>query len=209
MSALERQHWNEQYAQSKSRKYPDPDPLLLQYTPPSTRRHAGAKDGVEEWVSSSTHALDLACGVGQNGLWLAQQGYHVDLLDISREGLARAQTTALERGLSNVNFMLGDLDEVALKNEAYDLLCVFRYLKRDLLPRIRMAIRGQGRVIYQTYTTDYLATRPTMNPEYLLRPGELERYFADWKILYSTELSGVAKLVAIKPMSPSNPLTSL
>src|SRR5690606_21845859 len=62
MAEGDRSRWDGIYRQRNHLPYPDPDPLLFEYTPPLT-------------TSYEKRALDLAGGLGQNGLWLAQQGY--------------------------------------------------------------------------------------------------------------------------------------
>ena len=71
MSAQDRVRWDGIYRQRQNQPYPAPDPLLFEYTPPLRNGDFG-------------YALDLAAGVGQNGLWLAAQGYHTDIMEISR-----------------------------------------------------------------------------------------------------------------------------
>jgi tellurite methyltransferase len=187
MSVQDRKRWDERYRAASRAKAPAPDPLLFQFTPPV----ASAR--------GEQRALDLACGIGQNGLWLASQGYSVDLLDISREALRRAQAEAHHQGLRRVNFLQVDLDEAALATEAYELVCVFRYFQRDLLPRIRECVSPGGRVIYQTYTVNALREYPDLNPKYLAEPGELAGAFADWEILKSGESELYDQVVALKP----------
>lgn len=187
MTVRDRMRWDMYYHKLPDEQYPAPDPLLFQYTPPADTT------GNHEY-----RALDLAAGLGQNGLWLATQGYTTDLLDISREALRRAQEHAARQHIRSLNFLQVDLDEVALKSEAYDLVCVFRYLKRDLFPRIRACVRSGGRVIYQTYNIHYLEQVPDFNREFLLEPGELESYFSDWRILWSNEQEHSSQIVAIK-----------
>jgi tellurite methyltransferase len=165
--------------------YPPPDPLLLEFTPPPSS-------------GFNRQALDVAAGMGQNGLWLAVQGYSVDLMDTSRVGLLRAQTEATRRGIRNINLLQVDLDETVLNNETYVLVCVFRFLNRDLMKQLRACVRPGGRIIYQTYNSRYVDVRPSINPDYLLRPGELGGYFADWKILYNTDEQYISQLVALK-----------
>lgn len=189
MTARDRLRWDTYYQKTPDDDYPDPDPLLFQFTPSVLNMTAGHE----------FRALDLAAGVGQNGLWLATQGYTTDLLDISREALKRAQEQAAQQHIRSLNFLQVDLDEVALKSEAYDLVCVFRYLKRDLFPRIRACVRPNGRVIYQTFNTSYLRHVPDFNPDFLLQPGELASYFDDWRILLNHELDHVSQIVALKP----------
>jgi tellurite methyltransferase len=186
MSAHDRLHWDSVYRQRPESAYPDPNPLLFAYAPPLR-------------IEGSACALDLASGLGQNGLWLAEQGYVVDLVDISRIALTRAQTEAARRQLRSVNFFQLDLEDAELEQDSYHLLCVFRYLNRALMPRLRAAVKPGGRVIYQTFNTRYLDIKPDMNPDYLLSVGELAGYFGDWKILRSSELEHISELVAIRP----------
>lgn len=189
MSVRDRLRWDTYYQKMPEGEYPHPDPVLFQFTP-SVLNVTGERE---------FRALDLASGLGQNGLWLATQGYTTDLLDISREALKRAQEQAALKQIRNLNFLQVDLDEVALQSEAYDLVCVFRYLKRDLFPRIRACVRPNGRVIYQTFNVNYLRRVPDFNPEFLLQPGELAGYFEDWRILLNNEVDHVSQIVALKP----------
>ena len=186
MTTGDRLRWDTIYRDKADEHYPDPDPLLYRFTPPL--REAG-----------SACALDLACGLGQNGLWLAAQGYVVDLVDVSRVALTRAQAEAARRELRSVNFLQLDLDAAAFDAGSYDLICVIRFLSRDLIAQIRAAMRPGGRILYQTFNTRYQAIKPDINPTYLLGVGELAGFFGDWKILYQSEPDHVSQLVAIKP----------
>src|SRR3954452_24760270 len=107
MSGQDRVHWDTVYRERASKPYPSPDPLLFQFTPPLRE-------------PQSATALDLACGLGQNGLWLAAQDYVVSLIDVSRVALTHAQAEASHRNLRSVNFFQLDLDAAELKPEAYD-----------------------------------------------------------------------------------------
>jgi SAM-dependent methyltransferase len=186
MSAADRQRWDAVYRRYKQGHFPEPDPFLLECAPPAT--------GPEE-----ARALDLAGGLGQNGLWLADQGYTVDVIDISRLALVHGRAEMTRRGLRNINFLLRDLDEIELEPGRYRLVCVFRYLKRDLFQQIRACIQPGGRLIYETYNTNYLNVAPDFNPDYLLAPGELAGYFADWRILQASDTDTVSRLAAIRP----------
>jgi SAM-dependent methyltransferase len=186
MSASDRVHWDTIYRTRGETGFPDPDPLLYQTVPPLR-------------PGESAHALDLASGLGQNGLWLAAQGYTVDLIDISRVALTQARDEATRRHLRTVNFFQLDLDSAQLQTSAYDLICVIRFLERSLLPQIRAAMRPGGRIIYQTFNIRFLSVKPDMNPAYLLEIGELAGFFGDWRILRNSEPDHVSQLVAVKP----------
>ncbi|MBK8022749.1 MAG: class I SAM-dependent methyltransferase [Chloroflexi bacterium] len=188
MSNADRNRWETIYKERAANAYPSPEPLLLHYTPPVLNRDV-----------EPPAALDLACGVGQNGLWLAEQGYVVDLVDISRNALLAAKEEAGRRGLRTVNFLQLDLEESPLERERYDLVCVFRFLQRDLMTAIRSAIKPGGRIIYHTYNVRRLDRQPDANRDYLLSVGELTGYFGDWRVLRSAEPNHLSQIVAIKP----------
>ncbi len=187
MSAKDRVRWDAIYRETANFPYPYPDPILFQYTPPI--------HGLEK----TFRALDLACGLGQNGLWLAAQGYVVDLMDISRSALTRAQEQASERHLRNVNFMQVDIEELTLEPNTYDLVCVIRFLRRDLFPMLRAAIKPGGRIIYESFNARCTNLIPDAPRDFLLGHGELAGYFGDWRVLRNSEVDHVSQLVAIKP----------
>jgi tellurite methyltransferase len=152
--------------------------------------------------------LDLACGKGENGLFLAGLGLPVILADRSAEALEAALRSAEERGLA-VRFWEVDLEsgENPLDEEHYRAILVFRYLHRPLIPCIRKAIREGGIVIYETFTVEQPKYGHPHNPDYLLQPGELADWFVDWEIIHHFEglledpRRAVAQIVCRKPLA--------
>lgn len=191
MSLQDRARWDNHYHQ-KNTAYPAPDPLLLLYTLPLPPTH-------------KCRALDLACGMGQNGLWLAEQGYTVDMMDISRVALNRAQEEINRRKLRNVNLLQVDLDDIDFDDQLYDVVCVFRFLDRKLFRKLRASVVNGGRIIYETFNTRHKSDAPTFNPAYLLDIGELPLLFKGWQILHESEDDHISQLVAIKPEDGVDP----
>ncbi len=189
MSAEDRARWDNIHRKASRKAYPDPDPILLEYTP--------AVPADEE-----RHALDLAAGVGQNGLWLASQGYITDIMDISRVALYRARVEMTLRNLRNINLLQVDLDDVRLEGYYYDVVCVFRYLKRDALPAIRETVKPGGRIIYESYNLGYLTLVPEFNAKFLLHEEELAENFDGWEILCNETVDHITRLVAVRPENP-------
>jgi tellurite methyltransferase len=151
--------------------------------------------------------LDLACGSGRNGIYLATLGAPVVLCDISEEALSRARKMGREQGVAP-GFLVLDLEKEGsspLEVETYGGMLVFRYLHRPLIPAIKKAIRSGGVLIYETFTVDQLRYGKPCNPDYLLKPGELRQWFADWEVLHYSEgiqpdpERAVAQLVCRKP----------
>ena len=131
-------------------------------------------------------ALDLACGPGRHAIFLAERGWQVTAVDASRVGVELAKTLAQLRGVE-VDWRVADLEreEFLIEAEAYDLVCVFYYLQRDLFPQIRAGVRRGGLAVAAIHLTDPEVKE--MNPAYLLGPGELRAEFAGWEILHDYE----------------------
>lgn len=187
MSAEDRVRWDAVYREKVEDPLPPPDPLLLAHTPPA-----------DPQAEPPPRALDLAAGRGQNGLWLAQQGYTVDLIDISRVALMRARDAMNERGLHRVNLLQMDVDTLTLEPDHYDLVCVFRYLRRDLFPMLRASVKPGGRVIYETFNLSYLDRVPGFNVDFLVQGEELRDAFTGWRLLLHEHVGYVTRLVAAR-----------
>lgn len=187
MSKEERVYWDSYYRRQQGKvEYPAPDPILFEYVPPlfEDRIH---------------RALDLGCGYAQNALWIAAQGYRTDAIDISRVALSVAQARATRLGVRSINLLPLDLDQARLQPQYYDVVVVFRFVKRGLLPTLRASVRPGGRLIYQNPNTRYLHAQPDYDPEQLFRVGELVGYFADWTIRHRSNINGISQIVADKP----------
>lgn len=190
MSAEDRIRWDKFYRDRREKPFPPPDPLLYEAVPLP--------------LHPDSRALDFASGMGQNGLWMASQGYIVDLMDISREALAIARGEMTMRNLRNVNLLQIDLEGIELEPSRYEVVCVFRYLKRDLLPQLVKTIKPGGRILYETYNLSYLNLVPGFNVDFLLQSGELRTVFSGWQILLDNEQTHISQFAAVKPTGDYN-----
>lgn len=187
MAAEDRSKWDDIYLKRALEAYPPPAALLVAYAPrpePLPRRVA----------------LDLAAGLCQNAIWLAEQGYLVNAMDISRVALERGRAEMAMRNLRNVNFVEVDLDEVDLPNQVYDVACIFHFLDRDLFPGLRAAINPGGMIIYQTYNVRRLNMHPDTNRDHLLEIRELPEFFPGWEVLHDDDAGDLSRFVALKPL---------
>jgi SAM-dependent methyltransferase len=150
--------------------------------------------------------LDLACGKGENGLFLAGLKLPVVLADQSSEALEVARRSAVERGLQ-ARFWRVDLESGSnpLPKDHYRAILVFRYLHRPLIPHIREALGKGGILIYETFTREQPRYGHPHNPDYLLKPGELAGWFRDWHTIHYFEglledpRRAMAQIVCRKP----------
>jgi tellurite methyltransferase len=176
MSRADRERWNRKYAAGNP--HPDfaPDPILTQYA---------------QLLDGNGWALDVACGVGHNALYLARRGYDVLAVDGSLAGLqyGRAAAHAVSRP---VHFVAADLDHFAPPPERFSLVLVVRFLSRPLLPRLKEALVPGGLMIYQTFNLNWRRANPAFNPDYLLAPGELAEAFGDFEVIATNDAMDIA-----------------
>jgi SAM-dependent methyltransferase len=97
-------------------------------------------------------ALDLACGEGQNAIWLASLGWDVVGVDYSEVAIARARARAERDGVA-AEFICADLVGYAADPQAFDLVLVL-YLhipadqRRRVLERAAAAVAPGGTFIF-------------------------------------------------------------
>lgn len=133
--------------------------------------------------------LDLACGKGDNGIFLAQRGFQVTCCDISPESLGQVERLAEVNNAKvkiwQVDLEIGGLNP--LPREAYGAILVFRYLHRPLLECIKKALKNGGLLVYETFTVEQIKFGKPRNPDFLLNPGELLQTFGDWEVIHYFE----------------------
>jgi SAM-dependent methyltransferase len=96
-------------------------------------------------------ALDLACGEGQNAVWLATLGWDVLGVDFSEVAIAKARRRAAAEGL-DVEFVCADLLDFAPESGAFDLVVVlFLHVDAEergvVLPRAADALAPGGTLL--------------------------------------------------------------
>ena len=181
--------WNQKYAAGDGVVEPKPEPeWLLQPEESPFRRMPAGEDHI---------GLDLACGKGAASLYLASLGYRMLAVDGAIEGLRICQAQSHLLSLS-VQPVVMDLERAQLKEAAFDVINVVRYLNRSLFPALAEALAPGGTLFYKTFNVDHLRERPGFNPEYLLQPGELETAFGELNILESGASNGSGYIFAQK-----------
>ncbi|MFP4083430.1 MAG: methyltransferase domain-containing protein [Desulfonatronovibrio sp.] len=129
--------------------------------------------------------LDLACGRGHNGLFLAKKGLEVHFWDVSQEKLegieAQAAKLNLKASTRQVDLESGNTGILPL--DFYRLVMVFKYLHRPLMTDIKNSVQPGGTVIYETFTTEQARIGKPENPDFLLKKNELLDFFHDWCIV--------------------------
>lgn len=152
--------------------------------------------------------LDVAAGRGRHALLLAGAGLTVTALDRDEAKMTRLADLAGRLGLA-ITTQVRDLEsgDAALAEAGYDLVVVFNYLHRPLMPGLVRSVASGGVLIYETFTTAQAARGKPTNPAYLLEPGELPRLVAPLEVTRQREgdVDGrmVASVVAVSGSRPA------
>ena len=154
MAKYDREKWDKKY-QDK--------PELLDTRPPSKF--------VEKYhpMCEGNQALDLACGSGRHTMFLSENGFLVDAVDISSVALEKLATKISD----SVNLIEADLDTFEPKINHYDLIVMTNFLDRALIARCYDALKDGGIFIVETYMEDDENEKKDSNPDFLLKEDEL------------------------------------
>lgn len=163
--------WNQKYRANLGARPGPCDPLLRQH---------------RTLLEARGDALDVACGKGQNARYLAECGNRVVAVDISMVALRACRQHLAGSGLP-VSLLAMNLDCFRPPSDSFDLIVVFRYLNRPLIPFLKAALRPRGLIVYATFNANYLREKPAFNPRFVLELGELSTAFADMQTLSSND----------------------
>lgn len=168
----DRDKWDARYGR-KDRDLPTPDEFLV--------AHAE--------LLGRGRALDVACGLGANSLFLAARGFAVDSVDISFTAVRRLLTEARRQG-AEVRSFVADLDHYPLPRDLYDVVLVFYFFSESLIPRLKEWVKTGGLIVYATYNHRHTSIRPEFNRAYLVPKTGLSPYFSEFEIVVPEEDTG-------------------
>ncbi len=166
--------------------------------PPAEPRPPGVFDDHAELLAllpSTGIAVDIACGLGHQALWLADRGLRVVALDVSPLAIERLHLAATALGLDRmIDARVTDLDAGLPEDPARaDVIVCQRFRQPALYPQIveRLAVGGLAIVTV-------LSAVGAESPGPFHAPaGELTTAFADAEIdlLHTEEGDGAATVV--------------
>jgi SAM-dependent methyltransferase len=135
-------------------------------------------------------AIDLGCGEGDNAIFLAQHGFQVTAGDFSPAAIAKAKAKARESA-TDVDFVIDDLTRLTRVGDHFDVLVEYGTFD-DLSNKDRAAYVDQVRSLakpgakfllwcFEWELKGWERTATAILPlgNIALRPGEVERWFAN------------------------------
>jgi len=129
---------------------------------PWVRRWAGL-------IRSGGCVLDVACGYGRHLRYLSSLGLAVVGVDRDETALAASRQTA------GVEIHVADIESGPwpFAPGRFDGVVVTNYLHRPIFPSLIEALAPGGVLIYETFAAGNERYGRPINPDFLLRPGEL------------------------------------
>lgn len=115
-------------------------------------------------LARGQRVLDLCCGHARHALLLAQRGYRVSGLDLSREYLEMARESVVEESLDDAAFVLGDMRSIPFRpvfDAVINLFSAFGYLESEdedakVLHAVRQVLKPGGRVLLDLINREWV-----------------------------------------------------
>jgi SAM-dependent methyltransferase len=135
---------------------------------------------VESGEITPCRAIDLGCGIGENVIYLAQQGFNATGADISPRAIAKARRQAQAVGVSPT-FLVGDVTDLTKVEGPFDLVVdngclhsLFSSAAREDYMRTMLRLTRPG----SRYFLRCFVRRGRFGSGGEVAPGEVERRFS-------------------------------
>jgi tellurite methyltransferase len=179
MSEEDRSKWNQRYAEDSHRKRSQPGEFIAQ------------------WIDKITvgKALDVACGLGQKSMFLAEAGFQVDAIDVSAIGLERASQQAMVQGL-DINWIQHDLDQPYDFSQKYALIIVMWYVDLELIRRLCKQLAPGGYLLCEEHLAcdnESGAFSGPKNVNFRVAPNALRKAVDGFDVCFYEEYVGVGE----------------
>ena len=97
-------------------------------------------------LPSSGTALDLACGLGGNAMFLAKCGLNTHAWDISAKAIERVQVHCKRNNIS-LTTEIRDIEQHPPVSNSFDVICVSYYLAEKINARYYCGIKAYGFIV--------------------------------------------------------------
>ncbi|MBV1883462.1 MAG: class I SAM-dependent methyltransferase [Pseudomonadales bacterium] len=138
-------------------------------------------------IPQQGRALDLACGLGANSLYLAGLGLDTYAWDISSVALRQLNLFAKEQQLS-ITTQVHDIEKNPPEESSFDLIVVSRFLYRPICESISKALKPGGVLFYQTFIQDKVSSAGPSDNQYRLSQNELLTLFPNLSVMVYQEV---------------------
>lgn len=147
-------------------------------------------------IPAGGRVLCLAEGEGRNAVFLAEQGYQVTAMDLSKVGLLKAEQLAKDRGVT-ITTQVADLADYQFSEDKWDgIVSIWVHLpetiRQHINAQIASALKPSGVVIIEAYTEQQLEMDAVGGP-----PATQKERFGSLATL-QTELTELKEAIGIE-----------
>ena len=151
--------------------------------------------------------LDLGCGEGGNSIFLAERGFKVTLVDISKTAIKKIKNELNKRNIK-AEIICKDLNNFHI-NKNFDViisLAVFHFLNRKKTINLIKEMKKRTNKAGVNIIVGFLDNTSGKTSSFYLKKNELKKLYSDWKILEYKEykerdeegINSLARIIAIK-----------
>lgn len=135
---------------------------------------------IEDYLKPGMTILDIGCGAGTLDFYLANKGYNITGVDISKSAIKSCITTAKNLGLKNTSFKVIDFPSEKL-NKKFDFIIlteVIEHLENDKLAinRIYSMLNQNGLLFLSTPLKSAPLNKLGLTKKFDKEVGHLRRY---------------------------------
>ncbi|MCK5719995.1 MAG: methyltransferase domain-containing protein [Thiomargarita sp.] len=170
--------WNKHYQTIDSASIPLPCQVLKHYS---------------HLLPTAGTALDFACGLGANALFLAQHGLNTYAWDYAATAIKHLQIQAKKQQLK-LNTEIRDIIAYPPAANSFDVIVVCHFLDRNTIAKLIQALKLNGLIFYQTFTQISINSSHPKNPDFLLKNNELLRLFSDLQLVIYQEEANIGDI---------------
>jgi tellurite methyltransferase len=151
----------------------------------------------------SGKVLDLACGQGQDSIYLAKLGFNVTSIDNWEQSINDTKQLAKIHNL-DIKTQLVDINNFSSKEKFDIILCnnSLHLFKKSEVINIIESMKTKTNIKGINVITSFTTENPPINFSFLFKENQLRKLYSDWKILYFSEYCSPIKFDGIvKPHS--------
>ena len=137
-------------------------------------------------LPQSGEALEIACGMGANAVFMARHGLHAHAWDISKVAIDKLQTYAFDEKLALIA-QIRDVTQDPPAEKSFDVIVVSHYLERSLIPSLIKALNPGGLLVYQTFSKSNVDGTGPRNSAFRLGDNEMLGLCSDLRLVVYRE----------------------
>ncbi|PCI45407.1 MAG: SAM-dependent methyltransferase [Moraxellaceae bacterium] len=128
------------------------------------------------YLPPSGLALDLACGLGGNAIFLSQRGFTVSAWDFSQQAISRLEAIVKQQQLPITPKVI-DVFENPPPENSFDVIVVSYFLASSIFDPLKNALKPNGVLFYQSHNLDSPSHGGPKNSQFLLKDNQLVEHF--------------------------------